>query len=91
MFQFSPGGELKRNYGVILDQSKTSGFFISSPMTSDMIRSKSYIQESGDGKNLYWMMRMARSIHKESHPKQGGFYECIYPRLNNQDFVLDWD
>ena len=71
MFQFSPTGELKRNYGVFLDQSKTSGFFNNSPLTSDMIPSKSYVQESGDGKSLYWMMRMARSIHKEEHTTFG--------------------
>lgn len=73
MFQFSPNGELKRNYGVFLDQSKTSGFFNSSPLTSDNVASKSYLQESQDGKNLYWMMRMAKSIHKESHSTSVGF------------------
>ncbi|MEO7211899.1 hypothetical protein [Mucilaginibacter sp.] len=71
MFQFDPTGNLKRNYGVFLDQSKTSGFFNKSPLTSDMIPSKSFIQESGDGKSLYWMMRMAKSIHKESHTTFG--------------------
>jgi hypothetical protein len=71
MFQFDPAGTLKHNYGVILDQSKTSGFFNSSPLTSDMIPSKSFIQESGDGKSLYWMMRMAKSIHKETHTTYG--------------------
>ncbi len=74
MFQFSNTGELKRNYGVFLDQSKTSGFFSSSPLTSDNIASKSFMQESADGKNLYWMMRMAKSIHKESHTTFGGTY-----------------
>jgi hypothetical protein len=71
MFQFDPTGNLKRNYGVFLDQSKTSGFFNKAPLTSDMIPSKSFIQESGDGKSLYWMMRMAKSIHKESHTTFG--------------------
>lgn len=71
MFQFDLTGNLKRNYGVFLDQSKTSGFFNNSPLTSDMIPSKSFIQESGDGKSLYWMMRMAKSIHKESHTTFG--------------------
>ena len=71
MFQFDPSGTLKRNYGVFLDQSKTSGFFNSSPLTSDMIPSRSFIQESGDGKSLYWMMRMAKSIHKESNTTFG--------------------
>ena len=67
MFHFGSTGELKRNYGVFLDQSKTSGFFNNSPLTSDNIASRSFIQESSDGQNLYWMMRMAKSIHKESH------------------------
>lgn len=71
MFQFDPQGNLKRNYGVFLDQSKTSGFFNSSPLTSDNIASRSYIQESGDSKNLYWMMRMAKSVHKESNTTFG--------------------
>ncbi|MDR3694609.1 hypothetical protein [Mucilaginibacter sp.] len=77
MFQFSPTGELKRNYGVFLDQSKTSGFFNNSPLTSDNIASRSFMQESADGKNLYWMMRMAKSIHKESHTTFGGFSNTI--------------
>ena len=65
MFQFDPTGNLKRNYGIFLDQSKTSGFFNTSPLTSDMIKTTSFIQESGDKKSVYWLMRMAKSIHKE--------------------------
>jgi hypothetical protein len=71
MFQFDATGNLKRNYGVFLDQSKTSGFFNNSPLTSDMIPSRSFIRESGDGKSLYWMMRMAKSTHKESNTTFG--------------------
>ena len=71
MFQFDQTGNLKRNYGVFLDQSKTSGLFNNAPLTSDMYPSRSTIQESADGKNLYWLMRMVRSIHKESHTTYG--------------------
>ena len=73
MFQFANTGELKRNYGVFLDQNKTSGFFNSSPLTSDNIATRSFVQESMDGKNLYWMMRMAKSIHKESNTTSDSF------------------
>ncbi|MES2426384.1 MAG: hypothetical protein V4560_05400 [Bacteroidota bacterium] len=72
MFQFANTGDLKRNYGVFLDQSKTSGFFTSAPLNSDNIATRSYMQESGDGNNLYWMMRMARSIHKDTYSYTSG-------------------
>ncbi|TAH05023.1 MAG: hypothetical protein EAZ15_00225 [Sphingobacteriales bacterium] len=71
MFHFDQAGNLKHNFGVFLDQSKTSGFFNRSPLTSDMIPATSYIQESGDKKNIYWLMRMAKSIHEESHTTYG--------------------
>ena len=71
MFQFDAMGNLKRNYGVFLDQSRTSGLFNNSPLTSDMIPATSYVQESGDKKNIYWLMRMAKSIHEESHTTYG--------------------
>lgn len=99
MFQFSPKGDLKKNYGVFLDQSKTAGFFNNSPLTSDMIPSRSYIQESGDRKSLYWMMRMAKSTHKESHTTFGigsntttttwtPLYSMEYGSINIQDNSL---
>ncbi|MBC7744739.1 MAG: hypothetical protein H7096_06515 [Flavobacterium sp.] len=71
MFQFDPSGNLKKNYGITLDQKSTSGLFNNAPLTSDMYPSKSTIQESADGKNLYWLMRMVRSIHMESHTTYG--------------------
>jgi hypothetical protein len=71
MFQFDRSGNLKKNYGVFLDQKKTSGLFNNAPLTSDMYPSRSTVQESADGKNLYWLMRMVRSIHKESHTTYG--------------------
>lgn len=82
MFQFDSQGNLKHNYGVFLDQSKTSGFFNNSPLTSDMIPATSYIQESGDKKNIYWLMRMAKSIHKESHTTYG---------FNSNTTVTTWE
>ncbi|HEX7414155.1 MAG TPA: hypothetical protein VF411_08920 [Bacteroidia bacterium] len=66
MFQFEPNGNLKKNYGVFIDQKKKSGFFNKSPLTSDMIPTSNYIYESGDGKSLYWLMRSAKSISKSS-------------------------
>jgi hypothetical protein len=82
MFQFDAMGNLKHNYGVFLDQSKTSGLFNNSPLTSDMIPATSYVQESGDKKNIYWLMRMAKSIHKESHSTYG---------FNSTTTVTTWD
>jgi hypothetical protein len=66
MFQFAPTGELKKNYGVFVDQKKKSGFFNKSPLTSDMIIANNYIHESADGKSLYWLLKNAKSIRKES-------------------------
>jgi hypothetical protein len=71
MFQFAPSGELKRNYGVFVDQKKKSGFFNKSPLTSDMIIANNYIHESADGKSLYWLLKNAKSIRKESHSSWG--------------------
>ncbi|MDF2437939.1 MAG: hypothetical protein K0Q95_2315 [Bacteroidota bacterium] len=71
MFQFAPSGELKRNYGVFVDQKKKSGFFNKSPLTSDMILAKNFIQESGDGKQLYWLLKNAKSVREESHTSWG--------------------
>lgn len=66
MFQFDPKGDLKKNYGVFIDQKKKSGFFNKSPLTSDMIIASNYIHESADGKSLYWLLKSAKSIHKET-------------------------
>ncbi len=99
MFQFDQAGNLKHNYGVFLDQSKTSGFFNRSPLTSDMIPATSYIQESGDKKNIYWLMRMAKSIHEESHTTYGynsstttttwePLYNMEYGAINLKDGTL---
>jgi len=66
MFQFAASGELKRNYCVFIDQKKKSGFFNKSPLTSDMILANNYIHESADGKNLYWLLKGAKSIRKET-------------------------
>lgn len=71
MFQFAPTGELKRNYGVFVDQKKKSGFFNKSPLTSDMILASNYIHESADGQNLYWLLKNAKSVKKDSHSSWG--------------------
>ncbi len=77
MFQFDPAGNLKKNYGVTLDQKSKSGLFNNAPLTSDMYPSKSFIQQSADGKNLYWMMRMVSSIHEEKHTTYGYYSDMV--------------
>jgi hypothetical protein len=62
MFQFEPNGNLKKNYGVFVDQSKKKGFFSGSKLTSDMIIANNSIFESGDGKSLYWLLRSAKTV-----------------------------
>ncbi len=62
MFQFEPTGNLKKNYGVFVDQNKKKGFFSGSKLTSDMVIAKNSIFESADGKNLYWLLRSAKTV-----------------------------
>lgn len=62
MFQFEANGNLKKNYGVLVDQKKKKGFFSGSKLTSDMIMSDNSIFESGDGKSLYWLLRSAKTV-----------------------------
>ncbi|RZL50452.1 MAG: hypothetical protein EOP00_04370 [Pedobacter sp.] len=99
MFQFDQAGTLKKNYGIFLDQSKTSGMFNQAPITSDMVKTTSYIQESGDKKSIYWMMRMAKSIHKEVNVDYGfstktttttwePLYNMEYGSINTADGTL---
>jgi hypothetical protein len=66
MFQFDANGNLKRNYGVKLDQSSKSGFFNNSPLTSDMYLAYSSLRESSDTKSLYWLIRDVKTVRKES-------------------------
>jgi hypothetical protein len=66
MFQFDATGNLKRNYGVKLDQSSKAGFFNNSPLTSDMYLAYSSLRESSDTKSLYWLIRDVKTVRKES-------------------------
>ena len=66
MFQFEANGNLKRNYGVKLDQSKKSSLFNKSPLTSDMYIAHNSIHESSDKKSLYWLIQDVKSIREES-------------------------
>lgn len=67
MFQFEANGNLKKNYGVKLDQSKKSSFFNKSPLTSDMYIAHNTIRESIDNKSLYWLIKDVKSIREESN------------------------
>ena len=67
MFQFEPNGNLKKNYGVKLDQSKKSSFFNKSPLTSDMYIAQNTVRESIDKKSLYWLIKDVKSIREESN------------------------
>ena len=67
MFQFEANGNLKKNYGVKLDQSKKSSFFNNSPLTSDMYIAHNTIIESVDKKSLYWLIKDVKSIREESN------------------------
>ncbi len=67
MFQFEANGNLKRNYGVKLDQSKKSSFFNKSPLTSDMYIAHNSVRESSDKKSLYWLIKDVKSIREESN------------------------
>ena len=67
MFQFEANGNLKKNYGVKLDQSKKSSFFNKSPLTSDMYIAHNTVRESIDKKSLYWLIKDVKSIREESN------------------------
>lgn len=76
MFQFEANGNLKKNYGVFVDQNKKKGFFSGSKLTSDMVIAKNSIFESGDGKKLYWLLRSAKTV-ESSEPLYGFDYGSI--------------
>ena len=67
MFQFEANGNLKRNYGVKLDQSKKSSMFNKSPLTSDMYIAHNSLREASDKKSLYWFIKDVKSIREESN------------------------
>lgn len=66
MFQFDSKGDLKRNYGVKLDQSSKAGFFNNSPLTSDMYMAGNTIIETADSKFLFWLIKDVKTIRQES-------------------------
>lgn len=66
MFQFDSKGDLKRNYGVKLDQSSKAGFFNNSPLTSDMYMAGNTIIETADSKYLFWLIKDVKTIRQES-------------------------
>jgi len=67
MFQFDANGNLKRNYGVKLDQSSKAGFFNNAPLTADMYLTGSSVIESSDSKYLFWLLKEVKNIREESH------------------------
>jgi len=73
MFQFDSKGDLKRNYGVKLDQSSKAGFFNNSPLTSDMYKSNSTVIESSDSKYLFWLIKNVKSIREETQTSMISF------------------
>jgi hypothetical protein len=78
MFQFDRAGNLKYNYGVELaDQKDRAGFFNRSPLTADMYPAKSFVTESGDKSQLYWMMSICRAIHEEEDTDIGWFTSSV--------------
>jgi len=66
LLQFSPSGNLVRNYTVNLDQKNKKGFLNNSPMTADNFPASSYVYESKDGKTIKWVMDMVKAIDKET-------------------------
>lgn len=81
MFQFEPNGTLKKNYGVLIDQKKKKGFMSNKLLTSDMIIADNSIFESADGKNLYWLMRSAKTVVCNTETSGGFKTETCTPLL----------
>ena len=69
MFHFDPTGNLKRNYGVFNKENEES-----------VGSTSSYIYPSGDGKSLYWLMRVPKVDFHLAHNEgedattEGNFY-----------------
>ncbi|HNF48816.1 MAG TPA: hypothetical protein PKO18_06710 [Chitinophagales bacterium] len=64
MVQFNAQGKYLRNYGLKLDQKKYMGGFTKG-VTPDMYPAYSYLEESVDGKKLYWMLNICKAIDKD--------------------------
>jgi len=74
LFQFDAQGNLKNNYGVVIeDQKDRAGFFNRSPLTADMFPAKSTLVESVDKSQTYWMMSICRAMHEEEDLDIGWF------------------
>lgn len=61
LLQYDGQGNFMRNYGVEVDQKKYMGMF-SRGLTPNMYPVSSNIIESGDKKQLYWMMVICKAI-----------------------------
>ena len=78
LFQFDNQGNLKRNYGVVIeDQKDRAGFFNRSPLTADMFPASSYLTESSDKTKLYWNMNVCRAMHEEENSDFGFFSTTV--------------
>lgn len=64
MLQFDAQGKYLRDYGLKLDQKKYMGGFTSG-LTPNMFPAYSSIEQSVDGKKLYWMISMCKAIDKD--------------------------
>ena len=64
MLQFDANGVYKRNFGLKLDQKKYAGAF-SDGLTPNMFPAYSNIEESLDGKKIYWLISMCKAIDKD--------------------------
>jgi len=65
LLQFDASGKYLRNFGVEPDQKKYMGMF-SGGITPDMVPAYSFLQESPDGKNIYWMINLCKAIDKDT-------------------------
>jgi hypothetical protein len=63
MLQFDAQGQYKRNYGLKLDHKGGSGF--SQGLTPNMIPAQSTIEESSDGKKIYWLVSLCKAVDRD--------------------------
>ncbi len=66
LLHFTEKGELIKNYTVTVDQKNKKGFFNNSPLTADMMPTKSAVYESADKTKLNWIMNIVKAIEKQS-------------------------
>ncbi len=65
LLQFDANGSYLRNYGVELDQRKYLGMF-SKGITPDMVPATSVLEESPDGKKIYWLINICKAIDTDT-------------------------